>query len=86
MQPKTLSSAAGCATPNDRTATRRNCNTSQLAGVAYQNFTTGIQHTDSVPALGKGDRDVDGVDQNILLTGNRQPDRCDAGPAEGDRA
>jgi hypothetical protein len=57
-----------------------------LAWVTNQNFRTGIRHRDSVPALGKGERDVDGADQDIVPTGDRQPDRREAGPAEGDRA
>ena len=43
---------------------------SGLAWAVYQNFTAGIQHGDRVPALGNGQRDIDGSDQDILLLGN----------------
>jgi LCP family protein required for cell wall assembly len=43
---------------------------SGLAWAVYQNFMAGIQHGDRVPALGKGQRDIDGSDQDILLLGN----------------
>jgi anionic cell wall polymer biosynthesis LytR-Cps2A-Psr (LCP) family protein len=53
---------------------------SGLAWAAYQNFTAGITHGDRVPALGKGQRDIDGSDQDILLLGNDS--RAGATPAE----
>jgi LCP family protein required for cell wall assembly len=43
---------------------------SGLAWATYQNFTAGIPHGDRVPVLDKGQRDLDGNDQDILLLGN----------------
>ena len=43
---------------------------SGLAWAAYQNFNASIKHGDPVPGLAKGQRDLDGKDQNILLIGN----------------
>jgi LCP family protein required for cell wall assembly len=53
---------------------------SGLAWATYQNFAAGIKHGDPVPTLGKGQRDIDGRDQNILLLGNDS--RAGATPAE----
>ena len=53
---------------------------SGLAWATYKNFTASIKHGDAVPALAKGQRDVDGKDQNILLLGNDS--RAGATPAE----
>jgi LCP family protein required for cell wall assembly len=43
---------------------------SGLAWAAYRNFTASINHGDPVPPLAKGQHDIDGKDQNILLLGN----------------
>ncbi|HZC53947.1 MAG TPA: LCP family protein [Mycobacterium sp.] len=53
---------------------------SGLAWAAYQDFSAGIRHGDAVPELPKGQRDIDGKDQNILLLGNDS--RTGATPAE----
>lgn len=53
---------------------------SGLAWATYKNFTASIKHGDPVPPLAKGQRDVDGKDQNILLIGNDS--RTGATPAE----
>jgi LCP family protein required for cell wall assembly len=53
---------------------------SGLAWATYQNFTAGVPHGERVPALGSGQRDPDGSDQNILLLGNDS--RAGATPAE----
>ena len=53
---------------------------SGLAWATYQNFSASIKHGDAVPALPKGQPDVDGKDQNILLLGNDS--RAGASPAE----
>ena len=53
---------------------------SGLAWATYQNFTTSIEHGDPVPPLAKGQRDIDGNDQNILLLGNDS--RAGASPEE----
>lgn len=53
---------------------------SGLAWATYQNFAAGIRHGDPVPALGSGQHDIDGSDQDILLLGNDS--RADATPAE----
>jgi len=53
---------------------------SGLAWATYQNFTASIRHGAPVPALGQGEKDVDGKDQNILLIGNDS--RAGATPAE----
>src|SRR5262249_10021790 len=53
---------------------------SGLAWATYKNSTASIKHGDPVPPLAKGQRDVDGKDQNILLIGNDS--RAGATPAE----
>ncbi|HEY7049480.1 MAG TPA: LCP family protein [Jatrophihabitantaceae bacterium] len=53
---------------------------SGLAWATYKSFTASIKHGDPVPPLAKGQRDVDGKDQNILLIGNDS--RAGATPAE----
>ena len=53
---------------------------SGLAWATYENFSASIRHGDPVPALAKGQHDVDGKDQNILLLGNDS--RAGASPAE----
>jgi LCP family protein required for cell wall assembly len=53
---------------------------SGLAWATYKNFSASIKHGAAVPALPKGQRDIDGKDQNILLLGNDS--RAGATPAE----
>lgn len=53
---------------------------SGLAWATYQDFTASIKHGDPVPKLAKGERDIDGEDENILLLGNDS--RAGATPAE----
>lgn len=43
---------------------------SGIAWVMYKNFTSSIPHGSPVPALGTGQKDVDGASQNILLVGS----------------
>jgi LCP family protein required for cell wall assembly len=53
---------------------------SGVAWAEYRNFTSSIPHGAPVPPLGSGEQDIDGRDQNILLTGNDS--RAGATPAE----
>ena len=43
---------------------------SGVAWATFKNFTASVPHGDPVPALGPGEHDPDGSDQNILLIGN----------------
>lgn len=47
---------------------------SGFAWATFKNFESGIPHGSPVPALGPGQKDVDGNDQNILLVGNDSRD------------
>ncbi len=53
---------------------------SGLAWATYRNFTASVPHGAAVPPLARGQKDVDGQDQNILLLGNDS--RAGATPAE----
>ncbi|MEO6886038.1 MAG: LCP family protein [Jatrophihabitantaceae bacterium] len=53
---------------------------SGLAWATFQNFTNSVPHGSPVPPLAKGQTDIDGADQNILLVGNDS--RAGASPAE----
>jgi LCP family protein required for cell wall assembly len=53
---------------------------SGVAWAQYKNFTSSIPHGAAVPGLAAGQTDIDGHDQNILLTGNDS--RAGASPAE----
>jgi LCP family protein required for cell wall assembly len=51
---------------------------SGLAWASYKNFTSNVPHGDPVPALGAGQKDIDGKAENILLTGNDSRDGASA--------
>ena len=53
---------------------------SGVAWAQYKSFTNSIPRGSAVPALGAGQQDLDGSDQDILLTGNDS--RAGASPAE----